>query len=170
MALVTEDGTGLPDSDSYASTEEFDDYLVAYGYVFEGEDKEIALRRATRTLDLLYTFIGTPLTETQALHWPTEEYEEVPKSVKHATMELALMLADGEFDPLGPIDFGEYGLTEYTISGDGIGTETKKWANGQGSIAPQIARLRRIDYILAGYFRTAGQSDWFQVPVTRGYA
>ena len=168
MALVVEDGTGLEDADSYVSVEDFDAFLEAFGYQFEGDSEEIALRRATRFLDIMYPFNGEPLVEEQALHFPTEDFDYVPRAIKEATMELALLLADGEFDPLGPIDTVEYGLTEYTIQGDGIGSETKKWANGNGTLAPQIAKLRRIDYLLAGYFLTPAATDWFQMEVERG--
>lgn len=168
MALIVEDGTGLEDADSYASVEDFDAYLEAFGYVFEGDSEEIALRRATRLLDVLYTFNGVPLVEEQALHWPTEDFEYVPRAVKEATMELALLLADGTFDPLSPIDTAEYGLTEYTIEGAGIGRETKKWADGNGTLSPQVSRLRKIDYLLAGYFAVPEPSDWYQMEVERG--
>lgn len=168
MALIVETGEGLELADSYVSVDEFNAYLDAYGYQFEGDNPEITLRRATRALDLLYPFLGTSLVEEQGLHFPTSELNTVPRQIKLATMELALLMADGEFDPLAPIDGAEYGLTEYTVSAEGVGSKTKRWAAGQGPVAPQIAQLRKIDYILAGYYTAAGTSDWYQMEVDRG--
>lgn len=76
MALIVEDGTGLPDAESYASVAAADAYLVARGNVAWGAlsqgAREAALRKATDYLGDAYgqRWLGWRLTTTQALDWP----------------------------------------------------------------------------------------------------
>lgn len=106
MAIIVEDGTGLPNAESYISLLEADDYHADRGNSdwinLTGEKKEIALRKATDYLIQEYrnrwkgqrSFLG------QALDWPRSgvaidegfnvDYNVIPKDVKNACAELGL--------------------------------------------------------------------------------
>ena len=96
MALIVEDGTGLPDADSYVSVADADIYATAMGHfawldaAVTNDQKEVALRRATQYIDSEYTFRGSILDPDQALEWPREEYAWPIRAVVHACCELAV--------------------------------------------------------------------------------
>lgn len=118
MTLIVEDGTGLPDAESYASVAQFRAYNTARGRDFALSDGEIEalLRRATDYLQQTYygRWAGYRNREVQALDWPrsyvprdpsvtypTESqitaeldtyyypFNELPKQLVDATCELA---------------------------------------------------------------------------------
>lgn len=76
MALIVEDGTGLPDAESYVSVANCSTYCVKHGLTFDTAvtaDAESALRRATEFLDYTYRqrFPGSRThRRNQALEWP----------------------------------------------------------------------------------------------------
>lgn len=75
-ALVVEDGSGLPNSDSYVSVEDAVAYAVAHGIAFSDADDDAAsaaLRRSTAWIDSTYRtrFTGyRTFRRSQALEWP----------------------------------------------------------------------------------------------------
>ena len=99
--LIVEDNTGLSDADSYLSVEEALEYYEKYGggdtFGVSVAQQEQALRNGTRIVDGLIRWIGTPLTETQALDWPRQKEDEdgdlqtieIPKEVKEAVADVA---------------------------------------------------------------------------------
>lgn len=116
-----EDGTGLSDSNSYASATEGDDYHAAHLYAADwtGKNtgqKESALAMATRLIDAEFDFCGYKTKPGQALQWPRGlvpnpdvyagvlgvgasvlegQYfasDKIPKELKDATCELARLL------------------------------------------------------------------------------
>lgn len=94
--ITVEDGTGLPEADSYISVADADRYHDRYGNASWSDlsvrEKEIALRKATRDLDLLYTFKGEQkYPETQSLAFPRTPYNGLPKALPDACAELALV-------------------------------------------------------------------------------
>ncbi len=111
MALIVEDGTGLPDAESYASVVEADAYFAARGQADAWdavEDKEVALRLAADYLSYTYRnlWAGDRLDSLQALDWPRVEvpwdtptgyrdYRVIPRELKNAQCELALRTAAG---------------------------------------------------------------------------
>lgn len=115
MALVVENGAGLPNADSYASVAETSTYLTSVAIsgasnVFTAAvvaTQEVALRQATRFLDARFAlrFSGERLLATQSLQWPranavfadghTVDDDIVPVLIKNAAAELALrVIAD----------------------------------------------------------------------------
>lgn len=110
MILVPEDGTGLPNANSYASVADADAYHDARLHTLTWEAattqvKERALAMATTTLDSMATWQGKRTTATQALAWPRcgalLDGNEVPDNViptplKQATSELARLLIDSD--------------------------------------------------------------------------
>lgn len=105
MALIVEDGTGLTNSESYASVAEFKAYADKVGYDYTSPsytDTQIeqALRRSTVWLDAEYKdrYQGTWTVLKQALEWPrtgvtyrgeSVDAYSIPQSLKDALCEVA---------------------------------------------------------------------------------
>jgi hypothetical protein len=106
LTLTLEDGTGLSNSNSFATVAEGDGYHDGHLYpsTWTGAataTKEAALVMATRLLDRKTKWPGSKVKSTQALAWPREDVEcdgfeipanLVPQPVKDATAELARLL------------------------------------------------------------------------------
>jgi hypothetical protein len=118
MSLITEDGSGNNNSESYASVAEADGYHTKFGntvwLALEQERKEILLRRATDYISdtFRFVFMGRKAFSTQALEWPRYSSEPgqfglqamgVPRGVKEATIELALLADAGPLIPTNSI-------------------------------------------------------------------
>jgi hypothetical protein len=78
LTLIKEDGTGKPDSNSYAAVADGDAYHDAHLYASSWTNastanKEKALVMATRLIDGFYQFSGFKRLSTQALQWPRRE-------------------------------------------------------------------------------------------------
>lgn len=110
MALVVEDGSQKTDAESYSSVADADAYIARWhgNSVWEAADdptKERALLKATRYIDS-FRFVGQVTDPDQALAWPRSwvgsvdgkifESEEIPIEIKHATIEAAMRVVDGE--------------------------------------------------------------------------
>lgn len=106
MALIVEDGTGLPLADSYISVVDADAYHAAMGNAaWTGTDaaKEVALRKAVQFIDSKYRFQGICLKVNQALAFPRQDIVKRDgrvlrwpiKCVKDAQCELALRALTG---------------------------------------------------------------------------
>ncbi len=106
--MIVEDGTGLDNSDSYASIAFCDTYFDARGNATWGSastaEKEIALVKATQFIDTYYTFPGWRLTVEQSLQWPRayaydkegNEFEGIPRPLKQMTAECAVRALTSE--------------------------------------------------------------------------
>lgn len=106
LTLTLEDGTGLANSNSFASVAEADGYHDGHLYPAtwtgaSNDTKEAALVMATRILDRKTRWEGERVKSTQALAWPRSDGEcngfdipsnIVPQPVKDATAELARLL------------------------------------------------------------------------------
>lgn len=103
MTLVLEDGTGIESANSYATEDDFDEYVDARSITPASGDKEAALIRATTAIDARYgaSFPGyRKAGRDQGLLWPraaaydSEGWllpdDEVPKEVVEATIEAAV--------------------------------------------------------------------------------
>jgi hypothetical protein len=172
MALITEDGTGLANAESYISVAEADTYfsnrgITLWATMLEAE-KEQALRRAVDYLGGVYRlrWKGTRVNGTQALDWPRafverEDYEyagmngyttiggrfyypsdEVPVEVKNACAEMAFKAASGELAP----DLERSVVREKV---DVLEVEYDRYA-------PQYKQYRAIDNLLAPFLEAVG--------------
>lgn len=110
--LVVEDGTGLPNANSYATVDFADAYFAERGLdqirlireqlsptqsdvkIWHGDmlEKEAALIRGTDHIEAVfgYRFLSQPLTPTQALSFPREQWPNVPLRVMKACVEYAI--------------------------------------------------------------------------------
>ena len=105
--MVVEDGTGLPDSDSYVSVEFADDYFAARGNPgWEELDeclKERALVKATDYIDNVFQWYGKKESGSQALRFPRtgirdyegEEVVGIPLRLKQAVCDAAALAVSG---------------------------------------------------------------------------
>lgn len=125
MSLIVEDGSGVPNADSYASTDDLVAYCTNFGYTpMDAGLQEGYLRRAALEMDQMQ-WIGTQNDPAQSLAWPRKdtctvpnvEYG-VPRNIKYGQMQLSLDLYAIDQNPAvapgaaGPIQ----SLTE-TVSG-----------------------------------------------------
>lgn len=115
MALVTEDGTGLSNAESYVSLADATTRHAALGnadWAAAASDtvREQALRRATAYMEGVYRsrWKGTKLLRDQALSWPrygaivdrwAVESTIVPVEVANACADLALKALSEELSP-----------------------------------------------------------------------
>lgn len=101
MALIVEDGTGKADAESYVSVAECDAFHVKNGGIAwdDVDDKEAALREATRYLDSAYVWKSSPVRPyLQALEFPRVGYLwswPDMRRIKDACCLLALKAASG---------------------------------------------------------------------------
>ena len=97
MALITEDGTGRDDAESYVTVAFADNYATAHGLTaWTGTDavKEVALRKATQYIDTSYNFRSAKSYQYQALEFPRQlwDWDMSPEMSRlfAATVELAV--------------------------------------------------------------------------------
>lgn len=100
LVLIAEDGTGLPNSNSYASASGADAFFesrprsTAWSALTTGT-KEMLLVHSTRVIDAAMAWSGERLVETQALAFPRVDDDGiavgVPTGVKQALYEMALL-------------------------------------------------------------------------------
>lgn len=136
--LIVEDGTGLPNAESYVSVAEADDYHSKRGNELWAtltlDKKEQLLRIASDYITYIYgnIFIGKRAVSGQALAWPRISITDytlyslgVPRQIREATAELALVANSTSLMPntaspaakkrvkVGPIEV-EYVTSAYT--------------------------------------------------------
>lgn len=106
MALVTEDGTGLPTANGYTDVSFADTYHTDRGHTawtdasVSTTAKEAAIVRASDHIDRIYgtRFRGRRLTRDQAMEWPrvdafdNDEFslDPIPSQLEKATAEYAI--------------------------------------------------------------------------------
>lgn len=142
MALVVEDGSVVPNADSYISVVDADAYFASRLYAdawnaADADTKEKALKTATFWLDVKVRWRGDKADEASALQWPRKNVcnnfggklpdEEMPKFLLAATAELAKSFL--ESDRLAESDTGGFKHIRIdTISLD----MTSRASNGAG--------------------------------------
>lgn len=100
MALIVENGTGLPDADSYVSLADFKAYCDGRGYAYAGNADAVIeqkLRLATDYVNTIFRYKGVRLNSGQSCEFPRTslidfsgyEVTGVPLRVIKATNELA---------------------------------------------------------------------------------
>lgn len=105
MTIIVEDGTGLPDSNSYASVAEADAYftdrLNETWANSSTESKEVALIGATDYIDMRFAFLlkGNIVVDTQMLQFPRDAFELIPINLKKATFEYAVRAISNSLAP-----------------------------------------------------------------------
>lgn len=110
MALIVEDGTGLPDAEAYISIADADTYFAARGNAawaaLDTSAKESALRLGADYMEGAYAarWKGCRVSPGQALSWPRDGVvvsgyalpdDAVPLAVARANAELAVRASTG---------------------------------------------------------------------------
>jgi hypothetical protein len=161
MPLVVEDGTGLPDANSYASYADWLAHWADRGTAPAGDQTAVeqALVRAADFLDIRYRWRGAKLTAAQGLEWPRAyayrgdpafdagcaPIEGVPAEVVRANIELAGRALAGELAP-DPV-VSATGQTVVATRRKVGPLETEDSFNGGGSSA-WVKRFPAVDKLL----------------------
>lgn len=92
--LITENGTGLANADSYISVEDASDYLDARVHDdrwsnLDQTAQERYLRAATSYIDTMFNHAGSRASSEQNLAYPRQGHSSVPRAVQNATALLA---------------------------------------------------------------------------------
>lgn len=134
MALIVEDGTGLPTANGNVSRAAADAYFKDRGNTtwsgVGGSTKDGAIIEATQFLDASYKWRGSKISREQGVDWPRvgvvddEGFERasnsVPKEIEQATYELAVLRLSGVLLPAesrgGMIDRVKAGSVEVEFS------------------------------------------------------
>lgn len=152
MALITEDGTGRDDSESYVTVAYADNYATAHGLnAWTGADsvKEAALRNATQYIDTSYNFRSAKSYQYQALEFPRQmwdwDVDPLMTRLRSATVELAVKaLTENLFADVDPSV-----VTRVTVGP--ITKETKPVSTaGQKRYANVDALIRQLTTGLGG--------------------
>lgn len=145
MAFIVEDGTGLNNSTSYITVDEFKDYWTDRNVDYSSKsDTEIqaCLIQATQYIDYNYTFIGYKYTYDQALEFPrynAYDYNgylvtDIPKCLKYAVCEAgAINLAGTDL-----FASSEDGISEKTENVGPVATTYKYKNKATGMIVYQV--------------------------------
>ena len=106
--MIVEDGTGLPNADSYVTVEFADAYFSARGFTDWAEltqaKKEQALIKGTDYVDNIFQWYGKKEFEGQSLRFPRiniKDYEGedivgIPNCLKQAVCDASLIATSGE--------------------------------------------------------------------------
>jgi len=167
MALIVEDGSGKSDADSYAAVATADTYLANFGNPSDWSGatdavKEMALRIATRYIDLVYgnRFKGVKGSSSQSLVWPrlsaTDESGYVlastiiPDKLQFAVAEVGVRYIQGD-DILADID--EPGAIAQESIKAGPVALTTKYVGGTN----QKPRFSVVDGLLEPYLQSGNE-------------
>jgi hypothetical protein len=161
MALVTEDGTGKTDAESYISVAAADAYHLIHSIsstwaAATTAVKEAALRQAAQYLDTTYKdkWKGFRADDDQALDWPREglvidgvvyDSADLPTQLLEAAAELALKVVDGDvifadMDDEGSVKSRSVRVGPITeaVSFSGSSRGIKRYRLVEGLVAPLI--------------------------------
>lgn len=101
MAIVVEDGTGIPTADSYVSVGRMSSFLTGtvedtLWTAMTTDQKEAVLKRASSDLDSKFRFYGVRFRKNQGLEWPRSKLidgagQGVPAGTIHKVLEEAVI-------------------------------------------------------------------------------
>jgi len=169
-ALIPEDGTGLPNADSFCSVEFANAYHAAYSSSADAvqwaslgtDQKAQLLRRATVYINSRYRmrWYGRRLKPTQALEWPrfnssdSQGYgvpaDVVPVSVQNATALMALRAAQDDLAPKLARG-GEVQSYSRSQNFGGLVSESTTYAAGAPSATTYPELLELLGALLSPY-------------------
>lgn len=155
MAIVVEDGTGLANSNSYASEADLTAYATARGVTISGTNEQLLIQ----AMDFIeqQRFIGDKASKEQALQWPRTgamvdgyyiDSDEIPTLLKEAQMEVSLSIDSG-FNPMSSL---ERETKREKIDG-AIEVEYASGAAAKTVITAAVTRLNKLTRQLTGVIR-----------------
>lgn len=167
MALIIEDGSGVPNANSYVTVAEYRAYATPRGVSLPVSDAtvETQLILATDYLESL-SWLGMPTYDDQALVWPRDEIyigcnliadDMIPNKIKLAQMQLAIQVNAG-IDLMPSVAGGASGA----IIREKVGPLETEY--GAATVGTQ-PYFRSVNVLLASY---VGGSGFGQFRTTRG--
>lgn len=117
MALIVEDGTGLPNSECYCSVADLDDYITKRNLSSSWTEPELeaAIRISAQDwIDGQHCFYGDPLVDGQAMAFPTTEFPYLPVDIVTANVHSAYLQLTG----LLLVDYGSLSQGGAVLSED----------------------------------------------------
>lgn len=164
MTIMVEDGTGLPNSNAYASVANADIYFTDRGntawLALTTPVKETLLILATDYIDMRFgqMFKSTILVEDQALQFPRVGYVDIPVPIQKATFEYAIRASTIALAPDVTRDPSGYQISR-TFEKIGPIEERKDFAViGSGSAITYFNSFPAVDSLLRPYLKsTNGQ-------------
>lgn len=109
MAIIVEDGTIVPDANSYVTELELTTYASERGITIAGDTEQLLIIAMDYIESLDY--IGIKRTDDQPLQWPRvnvvidgyiQNVEDIPQELKDSQIQVAIS-TDGGNDPLADI-------------------------------------------------------------------
>ena len=150
MSFVPEDGTGLPNSNSYVTVAEADAYFSLRGVTQWGplteQKKHASLVLATEYIDSVFgqRFIGNKFSSEQSLQWPrlvqcSDATPYYPEELKRACFEYAFIAKDGSLFP--SIEYDETGRLP-TLKREKLAVleEETRWTVPNGQMQPTLIK------------------------------
>lgn len=163
MAFVVEDGTGISNSNSYASVDFADSYFADRNqteWVGTDEIKQAALIRATDYIDVRFSnmFFGEKKLSTQAMSFPrvSDRFPEMPVALQRACCEYALRALTAKLLPDPVIDATGQGLERIRERVGPIETETRYQYQGPGTVRTILRPYPFADGLLKDLIRSSG--------------
>lgn len=171
--LIVEDGTNVPDANSYVTLTEFLAYCTLYAYTEVLDDTEeaqvAALVKATDLLES-YTYRGIRTYATQNLEFPRMEcfpagasapisIYEIPKAIKRAQMAAAVISAQG-IDLQPNVQPGGF------VTKEKVGPIETEYADGvaNGMTMPVFSA---VDALVADYLQIGGGNGRYSLRTLR---
>lgn len=158
MALILEDGSGVASANSYISVVDAQAYFDLKGTTVTMTEE--ALINATQYLDLRFgqQYNGKQLEKEQSLYWPrtsfydtdgfNREANTIPKELKNATAEAALLYLNGTalFDDT---DTDDDNLQSLTNTVEGAVSQSKTWfkptnTNTKSNIGKYLVKILKL--------------------------
>jgi hypothetical protein len=172
MTLIVEDGTGLPNSNSYADATFADAYFLdrnnSTWAALSGTQKDAALIAATDYIDVRFgpLFKGLILLDsavdpdvvTQALQFPRDAFSGVPINVKKATAEYAVRASSSPLAPDLDVDSSGFEISRKYEKVGPIEERTDFATSGAGSSRLYFKPYPAVDALLRPFFRGNGSS------------
>lgn len=151
MALIVETGEGLPNSNTYATVAELEQYAADRLETLPDANKESLLIRAMDYLESITDWKGVRLTSTQALAWPRSgvyidgfpaSKNIIPSLLKRGQMQLAIEAIT--YDLLPSTD-------GFAVASEKVDVIEVEYATGgrlSGSTAPAVPSFPKVDALL----------------------
>lgn len=161
MVLIVENGTIVPNAESYVTVAEADTYLAARGNpatwsALDTAAKEAALRIATQYLETSFKFRGHLILPTQPLSFPRTEFCDsdgrtlagagvIPTALKNAQIELALRQVIQDL-------FLDSSPGDNNIIREKVDVHEVEYAYSRGNETPMFGYVNRLlsKYVLSG--------------------
>lgn len=160
MTIIVEDGSGLPNSNSYGSVADADIYFTDRNNIvwlnLTTAEKEVLLIKASDYINLRFGQLlkSEILVETQALEFPRVDYPLVPLPVLKATYEYAIRANSVELAPDIVRDPSGYQVSR-TFQKVGPIEERKDFAViGSGSAITYYNAYPAVDCLLRPYLKS----------------